>query len=78
MKHLFRVITAVLMAVLVAALLPAQVFAEGPEYISEVKIGIRPSLFALSTIIFVVALVVLLIANFRQDRADRLIAADAA
>lgn len=38
---------------------------------SEVKIGIRPSLFALSTIIFVVALVVLLIVNFRQDRADR-------
>ena len=39
---------------------------------SEVKIGIRPSLFALSTIIFVIALVVLLIVNFRQDRADRL------
>ena len=39
---------------------------------SEVKIGIRPSLFALSTIIFVVALVVLLIVNIRQDRADRL------
>ena len=39
---------------------------------SEVKIGIRPSLFALSTIIFVVALVVLLIANIRQDKADRI------
>ncbi len=39
---------------------------------SEVKIGIRPSLFALSTIIFVVALIVLLIVNVRQDRADRL------
>ena len=38
---------------------------------SEVKIGIRPSLFALSTIIFVVALVVLLIVNFRQDKAER-------
>ena len=45
---------------------------------SEVKIGIRPRLFALSTIIFVVALVVLLIVNLRQDRADRLIAAEAA
>ena len=40
MKHLFRTFTAVLMAVLVAALLPAQVFAESPAYISEVKIGI--------------------------------------
>ena len=38
---------------------------------SEVKIGIRPSLIALSTIIFVVALVVLLIVNFRQDKADK-------
>ena len=38
---------------------------------SEVKIGIRPSLFALSTIIFVVALLVLLIVNIRQDRAER-------
>ena len=38
---------------------------------SEVKIGIRPSLFALSTIIFVVALVVLLFVNLRQDKADR-------
>ena len=39
---------------------------------SEVKIGIRPSLFALSTIIFVVALVTLLVVNLRQDRADKL------
>jgi spermidine/putrescine transport system permease protein len=39
---------------------------------SEVKIGIRPSLFALSSIIFVVALVTLLVANLRQDRADKL------
>jgi spermidine/putrescine transport system permease protein len=37
---------------------------------SEVKIGIRPSLFALSSIIFVVALVVLLIVNFRQITQD--------
>ena len=41
---------------------------------SEVKIGIRPSLFALSTIIFVVALVVLIIVNVRQKRADRMMA----
>jgi len=45
---------------------------------SEVKIGIRPSLFALSTIIFVVALAVLLFVNLRQDRADRLNAVEAA
>ena len=38
---------------------------------SEVKIGIRPSLFALSTIIFVVALVVLIIVNVQQGKADR-------
>lgn len=37
---------------------------------SEVKIGIRPSMFALSTIIFVVALVVLIIVNVKQDRKD--------
>lgn len=35
---------------------------------SEVKIGIRPSLYALSTIIFVIALVVLLIVNFNRDK----------
>ena len=39
---------------------------------SEVKVGIRPSLFALSTIIFVVALVVLLVVNYRQDKANRI------
>ena len=39
---------------------------------SEVKVGIRPSLFALSTIIFVVALVVLLTVNYRQDKANKL------
>ena len=38
---------------------------------SEVKIGIRPSLFALSTIVFVVALVVLITVNLRQSRQDR-------
>ena len=38
---------------------------------SEVKIGIRPSLFALSTIIFIIALVVLLIVNIQQAKADR-------
>lgn len=42
---------------------------------SEVKVGIRPSMFALSTIIFVVALVVLLIANFKQIREDKRMAA---
>ncbi len=43
---------------------------------SEVKIGIRPSLFALSTIVFVVALVVLISVNLRQSRQDK--AADGA
>ena len=38
---------------------------------SEVKIGIRPSLFALSTIVFVVALAVLITVNLRQLRADK-------
>ena len=42
---------------------------------SEVKVGIRPSLFALSTIIFVVALVVLITVNLRQARQDRAMAA---
>ena len=37
---------------------------------SEVKVGIRPSLFALSTIIFVVALVVLVSVNLRQKKID--------
>ena len=34
---------------------------------SEVRRGIRPSMYALSTVIFVVVLVVLLIANFRRQ-----------
>lgn len=38
---------------------------------SQVKVGIRPSLFALSTIIFVVALIVLVIINVRQSRTDK-------
>ena len=38
MKHFTRTLIALCMAVLCAALLPAQVFAEGPEYISEVKV----------------------------------------
>ena len=37
---------------------------------SQVKVGIRPSLFALSTIIFVIALVVLLIVNLQQSKSD--------
>lgn len=37
---------------------------------SQVKVGIRPSLFALSTIIFVIALVVLLIVNLQQNKND--------
>lgn len=37
---------------------------------SQVKVGIRPSLFALSTIIFLVALVVLISVNLRQKRTD--------
>ena len=38
---------------------------------SEVKIGIRPSLFALSTIIFVAALVVLITVNVQQNRQEK-------
>lgn len=38
---------------------------------SQVKVGIRPSLYALSTIIFVVALVVLLVVNIRQDKREQ-------
>lgn len=38
---------------------------------SQVKVGIRPSLFALSTIIFIVALIVLVIINIRQSKADK-------
>ena len=40
MKRLLRVFTAVFMALLLAALLPAQVLADGPEYIRELKVGI--------------------------------------
>ena len=40
MKKLFMSITAVFMALLMAAVMPAQVFADSvTEYISEVKIG---------------------------------------
>ena len=38
MKHLSRVILAVLLAVLMGTLYPAQVFADTPDYISEVKV----------------------------------------
>lgn len=39
---------------------------------SQVKVGIRPSLYALSTLIFAVALLVLTVVNLQQRRADRL------
>ena len=42
---------------------------------SEVKVGIRPSMFALSTIIFVVALVVLITVNLSQSKQDKALAA---
>lgn len=35
---------------------------------SQVKVGIRPTLFALSTVIFIVVLVVLCLVNFASDR----------
>ena len=35
---------------------------------SQVKVGIRPTLFALSTVIFVIVLVVLVISNVVQNR----------
>ena len=38
---------------------------------SEVRRGIRPSMYALSTLIFLVVLVLLLIVNFRPDRRVR-------
>lgn len=38
MKHLSRAIIAVILAVLMATLFPAQVFADTPDYISEVKV----------------------------------------
>ncbi|MCF0141163.1 MAG: ABC transporter permease [Mogibacterium sp.] len=37
---------------------------------SQVKIGIRPSLFALSTLIFVIAFVALLIVNIKGDKEE--------
>ena len=39
MKHLSRAILALFMAILIGTLLPVQVFADTPDYISEVKIG---------------------------------------
>ena len=39
MKHLLRGIIAVFLSVLMAALLPVQVYAEKPDYISELKVG---------------------------------------
>lgn len=42
---------------------------------SQVKVGIRPSLFALSTLVFAAALIVLLAVNLRQSRADKALAA---
>ena len=38
---------------------------------SEVKIGIRPSLYALSTVIFLIALVVLLVMNRNNIKNER-------
>ena len=38
---------------------------------SEVKIGIRPSLYALSTVIFLIALVVLLVVNWNNIKNER-------
>ena len=35
---------------------------------SQVKVGIRPTLFALSTVIFILVLAVLLIANYAGNR----------
>ena len=39
MKHISRVIIAIFMAILMGTLLPVQVFADTPDYISEIKIG---------------------------------------
>ena len=39
MKHLSRAIIAIFMAILMGTLLPVQVFADTPDYISEIKIG---------------------------------------
>ena len=40
MKHLTKSLIALFMAVLIAVMIPVQVLADGPEYVSEVKIGI--------------------------------------
>ncbi|MDD5823479.1 MAG: ABC transporter permease [Firmicutes bacterium] len=37
---------------------------------SQVKVGIRPSLFALSTLIFVIAFVALLVVNFKSNKEE--------
>jgi spermidine/putrescine transport system permease protein len=37
---------------------------------SQVKVGIRPTLFALSTVIFIVVLIVLSVTNFASSRDD--------
>lgn len=37
---------------------------------SEVKVGIRPSLFALSTVVFSLALIILLVVNFKIQREE--------
>ena len=39
MNRIFKIIVSVILAVLMACLLPAQVFADTPDYISEIKIG---------------------------------------
>lgn len=38
---------------------------------SQVKVGIRPSLYALSTVIFLFALIILLISNFNMNKGRR-------
>lgn len=38
---------------------------------SQVKVGIRPTLYALSTVIFVLVLVVLVIVNILSNRKER-------
>ena len=38
---------------------------------SQVKVGIRPTIFALSTVIFVIVLIVLLLSNFLPEKAEK-------
>ncbi len=38
---------------------------------SQVKVGIRPTIFALSTVIFVLVLIVLLLSNFLPEKAEK-------